>query len=239
MNSPDWPGVPVALALLPSNVMQGMIRSMRAAAWAVAWSLCACGPGDPATPDGPVGAGGLVVQWESTPASWPAQLGDGVVLDRASFAVDNLRVIGDAGPGDPRTTASNLDVRWDSNTQPAAITLPEAPSGLYSQLSLLIDGQLTERSYELRGEAMIGDSSVDLRIRDDDPLAFTHVIDQTLAPGGGVTITVRVKFAHALDALDLPALVEDGRIDLQTGDPAMVLFRAKLIESFEVETQLR
>jgi hypothetical protein len=213
--------------------MQGSIRCV-----AIAGVLSACPGDDTALPvDAPVTNGsGLVLEWGSEPKTWPADLGDGVVLERATFAFDSLRVVGDAGPGDPRTTKSGFTVRWDQATQPAPIAFTEAPTGLYSQISLLIDGQLSGESFDLRGRVFLDGSDWEFRIDDDSPLPVTLAIDQTLTPPQVATVKLRVNFKHALDAIDFRSLERDsGRLELGSDDPQMVLFRAKLVESFEID----
>jgi hypothetical protein len=213
--------------------MQGSIRCA-----VIAGVLSACSGDDTALPvDASVTTGsGLVLEWGSEPRTWPADLGDGVVLERATFAFDSLRVVGDAGPGDPRTTKSGFTVRWDQVTQPAAITFAEAPTGLYSQISLVIDGQLSGDSFDLRGRVFLDGSDWDFRIDDDSPLPVTIAIDQILSPPQVATVRLRVNFKHALDAIDFDSLDRDsGRIELGSGDPQMIVFRAKLMESFEID----
>jgi hypothetical protein len=213
--------------------MQGSIRCA-----VIAGVLSACSGDDTALPvDASVTTGsGLVLEWGSEPRTWPADLGDGVVLERATFAFDSLRVVGDAGPGDPRTTKSGFTVRWDQVTQPAAITFAEAPTGLYSQISLVIDGQLSGESFDLRGRVFLDDTDWEFRIEDDSPLPVTLAIDQTLTPPQVATVKLRVNFKHALDAIDFSGLGRDGgRLVLDRDDPQMVAFRAKLMASFETD----
>jgi hypothetical protein len=213
--------------------MQGAIRCA-----VIAGVLAACSGDDTSLPvDAPVNTGsGLVVEWGSEPHSWPADLGDGVVLERATFAFDSLRVVGDAGPGDPRTTKSGFTVRWDPSTQPSPITFADAPTGLYSQISLVIDGQLSGESFDLRGRVFLDDTDWEFRIEDDSPLPVTLAIDQTLTPPQVATVKLRVNFKHALDAIDFSGLGRDGgRLVLDRDDPQMVAFRAKLMASFETD----
>src|SRR5688500_3658503 len=130
--------------------MQGLIRCALLAGLA-----CACGPGDIGSQDardgdapGPMDSG-LVVKWSTSPAI-PGDIVSGLVVHNARFSLDTLRVVGDAGPGDPRTTASVIDVRWRcasggdppcSETEaPTDMTFDQAPPGLYSQVALKFDG---------------------------------------------------------------------------------------------------
>jgi hypothetical protein len=200
--------------------------------------LIGCSGDDTHVPDpdaGNGGTGGLVVQWSSTPESWPGDVGNGATIERATFAFDSLRVVGDAGPGDPRTTASGFMVRWDDNTKPSDIMFSDAPTGLYSQVSMAIDGHLTTETFELRGHVNVGGTDYEYRIDSDNPLAVTVGIDKTLMPPEAATVELRLNFAHALDSLDFSALdIDGGRIELGDGDAQMPTFRTKLVESFEI-----
>lgn len=223
----------MALWLLTSRIMQGTIRCVL-----IAGSCLGCDTGDIDVPDAPPGTSGLVVEWSSAPADWPSDLGDGVTIDRARFALDSLRVVGDAGPGDPRTTASAIEMRFawtDRSERPVDITFDDAPPGLYSQVALAFDGHTQVDSYEIRGEAVVGGQQLEYRIEDSDPLAFNVGIDQMVNPGASAAVKLRINFVHALDSLDFATLdMKDGKLELEQGDPQMATFRAKLVESFEI-----
>ena len=210
--------------------MQGTIR------WVViAGLLSACHTDDTNPPDVPPGSSGLVVRWSSAPTTWPGDLGNGVTIDSARFKMDSLRVIGDAGPGDPRTSATAYEARWDEGTKPADNVFADAPPGLYSQISISIDGHLTEASYELRGHVFVSSQQYEYRIEDQNALTFTVQTDKMLAPGGEATIGLRVNFIHAIDVVNFAALpVEEGRLELESGNAQMPTFRANLVESFEI-----
>lgn len=168
---------------------------------------------------------------------WPSTT-DGVTIERARFALDNLRVVGDAGPGDPRTTASTLELgfAWSASEQrPGAITFDDAPPGLYSQVALVIDGNTSSDSYEIRGRVIVDSDEKEFRIEDNNPLAFNVGVDEMLNAGESATIQLRINFKHALDAVDWDTVEsDDGRLQLEDGDAQMGTFRTKLIESFEI-----
>ena len=210
--------------------MHGLIR------WAIVIGLpIGCHTDDTVTPDAPTEEAGLVVEWSSQPTPVPGDLGDGVTLERARFAFDSLRVIGDAGPGDPRTTASGFEVRWDDTSRPEAILFTEAPTGLYSQVSLQIDGHLVDDSYELRGRVFLNGTDWEYRIEDKNPLGLTVQIDETLIPGDQAIVRLRINFKHAIDAIDFELLdIDEGRLELDESDTQMPGFRQKLVESFEI-----
>jgi len=202
--------------------------------------LIGCSGDDTHVPDPDAsggGTGGLVVQWASTPESWPGDVDNGATIERASFALDSLRVVGDAGPGDPRTTASGFMVRWDENTVPSAVMFADAPSGLYSQISMAIDGHTTTETFELRGHVNIDGTDYEYGIDGDAPLTATIQIEEMLTPPATATVRLRIDFKKALGSLDFKTLpVDGGRIELDDSDPEMVDFRKKLVESFTVTT---
>jgi len=211
--------------------MQGSIR------WVVvAGLLSACQPGDigPQGDDAAVGPSGLRVEWSSSPAMWPSDT-NGVRLEKARFALDSLRVIGDAGPGDPRTSTTEIDLRWEKDIAPGEIMFDDAPTGLYSQVALALDGHTTTKSFRIEGKVDVGSNNYDFRIEADAPLAFNVGIDTMVSPGDFATISLRVNFTNALDSVDWANVdISDGNLELQDGDAQMSLFRLKLVESFEI-----
>lgn len=221
----------MALRLLTSGFMQGPIRCALIAVVALG-----CDAGHTTTPDADaaMGRSGLTLEWSSAPASWP-NTKDGVTIESARFSLDRLRVIGDAGPGDPRTTSTMLDIRWDKDLAPGAITYDDAPPGLYSQVALAFDGHSSYDSFEIRGRVLVDSDERDFRIEDSDPLAFNVAIDEMLSPGESATIRLRVNFTHALESIDWTMLdSSDGRLELDSSDTQMATFRTNLIESFEI-----
>jgi hypothetical protein len=211
--------------------MQGLIR------WAVvAGLISACHSDDTTTPDSDVaGDGGLTVRWGSQPESWPGNLGSNVTLQSARFALDRLRVVGDAGPGDLRTTKDGFVVSWATGEAPPTdVEFLNAPTGLYSQISLQIDGNVVEESYELRGTVVVDSNVEEFRIEDSEPLAVVLSIDKSLSPGARSTIDIQIDFAHAVSAVDFKNLdTSDGVLQLDEGDVEIVEFRKKLVESFK------
>ncbi len=151
--------------------------------------------------------------------------------------MSSLRVVGDAGPGDPRTTQSAMELgfAWTSSDQrPTTITFDDAPTGLYSQVAIAFDGGSND-AYEIRGTVEVGSNTFDFRIEDSIPLTFNVSIDEMVSPGETAVIPLRINFSHALDSVDWATLdINDGRLELESGDPQMSMFRVTLIESFEI-----
>lgn len=214
--------------------MQGTIRCV-----VVAGMLVGCHSDDTSTPDAmTAGPTGLVVHWSTSP-ELPSTIVDGVSIERARFALGSLRVVGDAGPGDPRTTASAVEMcfAWsDVCASSEDITFEDAPPGLYSQVAINLDGIFTlTKAYEIRGHVVVNSQEWEYRIEDAVPLPFNVGIDEMVSPGETATIDLRINFMHALDGIDWENLEIDGdRLELETGDSQMTSFRSKLVESFEI-----
>ena len=217
--------------------MQGLIRCV-----VVAGTLLGCGPGgvgpmgdDTPPMDAPAGPSGLIIEWSTSPAI--PSTGGPVTITQARFQLSSLRVVGDAGAGDSRTTITNIEMgfSWSgSEPTPPDMIFNDAPTGLYSQVALSFDGGSNE-SYEIRGRAMVGSEDLEYRIEDDRPLAFNVPIDTMVTPGEMTTVRLRINFTHAIDSLEMSTLDRsDGRLELSDGDAQMPMFRAKLIESFEI-----
>ncbi len=213
--------------------MQGSIRCV-----VFAGLLLGCDPGDTVTPRDANGTvtSGIEIQWSSSPSSWPSTV-NAVTLEQARFQLSTLRVVGDAGPGDPRTTegAMELGFAWtDTEQRPTTIAFDDAPTGLYSQVALAFDGGSND-AYEIRGRVDLGSETYDFRIEDADPLTFNVGIDEMVSPGEIAVISLRINFTHALDSVNWDAVdFSDGRLELDQSDPQISTFRTKLVESFEV-----
>ena len=205
----------------------------------VAGLLAGCHGADVATPpDGDSGSGGdpgLFVQWTSNPTI-PDTSGDSPRVEAVSLWAESLRVIGDAGPGDPRTTESQFVVEWSASRQPEPLAFPDAPTGLYSKVSMQLDGHLILPSYRISGHVTLSNNeTVAFEIEDRDALALSLAIDRMLPPGGTVNVGLVLELQQAVSSVDFETLpIEDSKRQLDTNNAQMPAFRAKLIESFKI-----
>ena len=215
--------------------MQALVRSA-----VLAGLICACGGTHSATPDAPggdgsTGIGGLYVHWWSDPVLLPGDIGNNTNISSALFRMTSLRVIGDADPGDARTTESDFYIQWSDGKKPFIISFHDAPSGLYSKVSAEIDGQVTSYSYEIYGTVTVNATNRTFRVRDLNSLPISLDTSQMLEPNGAVDVTIHIDFANALGSIDWSALpTDDGYLDLDTFDSQMAAFRQKLTESFSI-----
>ena len=167
----------------------------------------------------------------------PGNVSDQMTLSMATFNFDNLRVIGDAGPSDTRTTATNFSLHWDSMGAPPPIDFSDAPAGVYSKVSFQIDGHLVNSSYHLKGMVNVNGTMTPYTVEDIDALSLSLDVSQTLQPGGSVTVALLVKFHDALTGVDWSMVpFDDGALQLETGNSQMTNFRDKLTQGFSVDT---
>jgi hypothetical protein len=216
--------------------MQAVVRSALLVGLA-----CACSGSAAVTPDATQGSAdggsgaGLYVHWWTDPYI-PGSVGTNTSVTSATFRLTSLRVIGDADPGDSRTTWSDFTIHWDADGRPHTISFPQAPTGLYSKVSLAIDGQIIDSSYEIIGTTEVGGVTKPFKIHDLNSLDISLDTSETVSPGAAVDLTVHIDFSNALANVDFTALsVDDGYLDLDTLDAQMPAFRQQLTQSFHVQ----
>jgi hypothetical protein len=222
-------GPPIA----PSEDVKGVVYI------AFAVLLAACKVGEGAAPDGPTqdgstGSAGLNVSWSSTPEI-PGDLGSNIRLNSATFKLDTLRVIGDTG--DSHTTKSDFDVTWSDGVKPNRITFADAPTGLYSRVSIQADGHIINDSYQIKGTVMLGVTTYDFEIHDRNALNVSLAIDQMLQPGQSTTVKLQLQVQAAIQAIDWSLITpDDHTLELDTSDPQMPTFRMNLVQGFVIDT---
>jgi hypothetical protein len=192
-----------------------------------------------ADPDGPQHNVGVFVSWKAQPAL-PGELTDRIAVSAATFQVSHLQVVGDAGPGDERTTHSRYLVTWSSQAAPGIEMFPDAPAGVYSKITVdTMTGNLAPYAYEIEGtwrQRRPGDADDQLRpfkIVDFQGLSATLDCDEALAAGGSATLTINIALGDAVENINFDQLGRDGGpLVLATGDPQMPGFRDRLRRAF-------
>ena len=159
-------------------------------------------------PDAPPGAAGLVLEFRGVPAltasfaeDFPGELRE-VRLD-----LEDVRTVGDAAPGDERTSRDELRLEWwgmgdddegedAPNNQPVVVTFSEAPPGLYSNVFAEL------KDYRLSGQVEVApDDDHDFEIEDSPSLAIS-------IPLGGVTLEAGETRRVSIDVSCLAAVTE-------------------------------
>jgi hypothetical protein len=218
-----------------------MFGAMRV--WILGAFLVGCGGtsggGTDASPPDATGGPGLDVSFGAKQGGIPGNLTSDLVLTSAKFVPQFLRVIGDAGPGDTRTTELGFDLSWSDAHTPPTINFPSAPPGLYSNLSMEIDGLFLTESYDLHGTVVVhpGDQPKDFHVHDFDRFDVDEdSLGVELQPNAGASIKVVVDFAHAFEAIDWTmAHEDDGVLDINTTDNQIDGFRQRLKASFSID----
>ncbi|MBA3822223.1 MAG: hypothetical protein H0X17_25280 [Deltaproteobacteria bacterium] len=173
---------------------------------------------------------GLAITWESRPDTIPGDTSSGNTIASAMFRLENLRVVGDAGP----LTVGALTLQWAAGVVPAAVTVEQAPPGLYSRLLFDLAPGPTGFAYEITGTVEVNGASRPFTIRDRAARSLSLDYSITLPPGGRATIPVRVESDRLVEAIDFdPLPFANGRY-LVEDDATLAAVRAELASSLGV-----
>jgi hypothetical protein len=161
--------------------------------------------------------------------------GDTVKVSSAVVRIDNLRVIGDAGPGDPRTTATHITLPWQGATTPSAIEFPAAPPGLYSQVSLRLEGDFVD-AYNIQGTVLIGADWRPFVIHDNRELTLSVRANVRLEAGALAQVPLYVDLGHVLDAVAFDQLPDQGgTLTLDPGSAQVGAVRNAVVEAIGLD----
>ena len=138
------------------------------------------------------------------------------------------------GNADGGTSRSRYALTWNAETTPAQEAFPDAPSGLYSRVAISLGG-FPGNAYEIVGTWLDHGKPKPFRIADLAPLKTSVELSGMLAAGGATTIGIEVGLAAALAGIDFHRLHDAaGQLQLVTGDPQLVGFRARLAAAFQL-----
>ncbi len=205
----------------------------------VSLAVAACGPGGVA-PDagenvddsGTPGDAGLLIGWRA-PGIDQAQ--DGLTVTQIDLNLRDLRVVGDAAPGD-ETYRGSQSVKLDGGDEPFT-RFDRAPPGMYSAFEFTIArGADGEASWEMRGKVELDGEDVDWELEDEDDAAIELALGGLdLAAGELRTITVDVDVVAILGEIDWENVPrDDGKIVIDDDSPLMPAIRARLHAAFSV-----
>ncbi len=186
--------------------------------------------------DAPAGdTGELAVTWSATP-ELPGPIASDIIVRSARFGLERLQVVGDAGPGDPRTTRTRFAIAWDA-TRPERITFPDAPPGLYSRITFDLGATEGSSSYEIRGETQINGSWKQFHVRDTAGVRISFACEAMLQATSDAVVGVRLRLDHVLDEVDFEIVEDrDGVLELDDADLQITDLRTRLSEAFELDT---
>jgi len=203
---------------------------------AIAALAPACGDPSPSDDDGGSdgggGSGGLELQWHSVGVDGP--VGE-VTVETLGLWLSDLRIVGDAAPGDDRTYLSYAELQLDGGDEPEQ-HFPDAPPGRYSSLDFALRGPVDgEDAWRLRGTVLIGGAPYTLDVHDETTTAFSLPLDLMLAAGESRIIHVEVDVAAVISGVDWSAMPRDGdRVEIDDEDAELAPFRARLVSSITV-----
>ena len=141
---------------------------------------------------------GLNVSWDDQPPI-PGPFSSGVTITSVRLEIDRLEVVGDAGG--PETTRLNYDAAWTATLSPFPISFPLAQPGLYSQVSMTIDGKTVVPSYEILGTVVNGGSTEPFKITDTAQLQVDiSGYSVQLFPGNSEDLVIRIDMDEVIDA---------------------------------------
>lgn len=175
-----------------------------------------------ARPDGDDDDGGLRIRF-TTDQPVPGEVAADRRFEEVHLRAGSVRAIGDAAPGDSRTTRNEYELRWHESDTPEAIVFEEAPVGLYSSVEVRLEAEGDDDdAFELEGRAMIEESWFDFEIHGRDSLTIMIATSTELEIGGTATIEIDVDLASMIAGLDFSEFPQvEGRIEID-GDSTLI-----------------
>jgi hypothetical protein len=177
---------------------------------------------------------GLSVPWLVHP-DVPSNLAPTVTIETATFMINTLDLIGDTGP----VTAQGITVSWAQGTQPTPVPFANAPSGLYSKVTLQVDGQfMSADSYTITGHAVANGTMYPYTIHDRFALSVSLDTTAHLDPGTLQPVPIEVDLTKCVGLVDWNLVhVDNNVLNLDTDDDWIPVFRQLLIASFSVQLE--
>ena len=235
--------------------MESMLRAGRYAFGLVAALALGAGVGcEPEPPGVEVDAGptsdggadaqpgdhaGLVFDWTARPSPSGDNLGP-IRVTSIRLPLREVRAVGDAAPGDMRTSISELELEWRDGKSPRKLEFSMAPPGLYSRFEFRVQGSGgPSSSFELRGELDLPghDEPIQLKIEGRQMLPISLPLSGVQLDVGEIeTIEISVNLVLVLAAVDWTTLeIDDGKIEIDDGSPEIFAIRAALASAFSAK----
>lgn len=186
-------------------------------------------------PDGPAPGLGISVTWNADPAL-PGSVTDKVIVTDASFQVDHLQLLSDAG-ADGRTTRSSYQLQWSSDASPPPEMFPDAPVAVYQRISLDIrPGFRTQYAYQIQGTWRNPNGETqEFTITDTMGLSIPIDCSVALHAGSKSSIAIRVDLQNALNSVDFTQVSEhDGMLFLDSG-AQLTTFHDQMTHAFKLD----
>ncbi len=180
--------------------------------------------------DGMEEPGGLVVAFVPKDPL-PADAGGSfdAVVERVTIAFRDFRAIGDAAPGDSRTTVPELNLDFRKDRTPPDVRFPDAPPGLYSGL----DGRVVR--LEVRGTVVVEGVTRQYELEDKTPLDVAIPLEGvSVEPGRETRVRVELESRILVQNLDWSGIEpdEEGKLEMESDDPQIAGVRDALLSAF-------
>lgn len=192
------------------------------------------GDGDAALDDGGGQGSSLRFQFVSMPTV-PADLGGDYAETVASVDLDlrNVRAIGDAAPGDERTTAAEYAIAFGFESPPNFLLFDQAPPGMYSHLLAQIVG------YQISGTVVLSADPIPYLIDDTPPTPLSVSIpltDVRVVDDQRTDVVVEIDVGQVLGEISWE-LFDPGSesVDIDQDWSAISELREHLVEGFQGE----
>jgi hypothetical protein len=180
------------------------------------------------------GGGGLTIEWNGHPSTIPSEPSSDITVDRAVFHLDDLRLVGDAGPID----LDRDQLEWSRGIAPTALPVAGALPGLYSRLLFDLDGSNDGEvtyAYEITGTVKVNDSFQPYTLRDTNDLTLSLDFSIMLPAGGTATIPVRIEIDKMVNVINFSQVpMQDGRYLVDATSPQISNLRAAVRAAFSI-----
>jgi hypothetical protein len=220
------------------TVMVMRSRTPAVGAGCLAAAIVACTTGGSGGDGGGGGSGGsglntgVNIPWSTMPASIPGNVTEDLTVHSASFTVQALEVLGDAGGGS--STQTSLLLSWGSDgSTPMTTMLPDAPAGVYSKLSMKVDGSQLGDSYTMAGTVSVVGIDTPYIVHDSAALAIDVPVTGALAPGQTLSLPIAVNLGMIASSIDFSKTdFQNGTFVLGSDSSQIDAFRAVVKAAF-------
>jgi hypothetical protein len=159
-----------------------------------------------------------------------------VEITRLVIGMKTIRAIGDAAPGDMRTTRTDLELEWRDNLMPVPHLFPMAPPGVYSTVELRVgDSTKSAAAIDIVGRATRGGNLVPFEIESQtSEVPISIAVSTVLTPRTIATTTIEVDVAALVEDIvwDSVPLTTEGRLYIGDGDPGMASVVSEIATAF-------
>ncbi len=199
------------------NVVTAMLRAVSVL---TVLMLAACGQ-HPGTGDDDAGAdagmSGLEFRFVAPSIGQPVGQ---VTIAELHAHLRDIRALGDAAPGDSRTSLDHTDIDLQKSSDVTTVRFDKAPPGRYSTFAFQVEAPTDlDHSWWMRGsDATAGGFEVD----DSRDLAMSLPLSLDLAAGTTTVVTVSISVDHLCDGVDWTVLPRDDGSYILDGDSSQL-----------------